>query len=115
MNNIFIFKKQLKLAAYIFALVINLKILNIIAFLFLFKFKILKILEDYNFILNIKNFRKINVIIFKSNKIPSSIKFSRGYRAIYITINKLYRVQTRYNNIFIRGKFLTALYIVFAS
>ena len=62
------------------------------AFPFLFKFKILKILEDYSLILNIKDFRKINIIIFKSNKILSPIKTSRGDKAIYITINKFYRV-----------------------
>ena len=61
-------------------------------FLFLFKFKILKILEDYSLIFNIKNFGKINIIIFKSNKILSPIKTNKDDRAIYIIINKFYRI-----------------------
>ena len=75
----------------------------------------LKILEDYSLILNIKDFRKINIIIFKSNKIPSPIKSSRGNKIIYIIINKLYKVQAKYNNIFIKDKLLMALYIVFIN
>ena len=82
----------MELAVYIFTLIINLKVLNITAFLFLFKFKILKILKDYSLILNIKDFRKINIIIFKSNKILSPIKTNKYNRVIYIIINKLYKV-----------------------
>ena len=45
-------------------------------FIFIFKFKILKVLEDLTFIFDIKDFKKINIIIFKKNKILIIIKFN---------------------------------------
>ena len=36
--------------------------------------KALKIKKNYTFIFNIKDFRKINIIIFKSNKMITFIK-----------------------------------------
>ena len=48
--------------------------LNIAALTLIFKFKILEVLEDLAFIFNIKDFRKINIIIFKENKILIIIK-----------------------------------------
>ena len=42
--------------------------------LFIFKFKVLEVLEHLAFIFNIKNFKKINIIIFKGNKILITIK-----------------------------------------
>ena len=44
--------------------------------IFIFKFKILKVLEDLTFIFDIKDFKKINIIIFKKNKILIIIKFN---------------------------------------
>ena len=50
--------------------------LNITTLIFIFKFKALKVLENLIFIFNIKDFRKISIIIFKENKIFIIIKFN---------------------------------------
>ena len=44
------------------------------AFLFIIALKALEGKKDYTFILNIKDFGKISVVIFKSNKIITPIK-----------------------------------------
>ena len=48
--------------------------MNTATLLFIFKFKVLKALEYLAFIFNIKNLRKISIIIFKGNKILTIIK-----------------------------------------
>ena len=50
--------------------------MNTATLLFIFKFKVLKALEYLAFIFNIKDFKKISIIIFKENKILTTIKFN---------------------------------------
>ena len=62
--------------ANIFTSIINLEALNTATLLLIFKFKALKALEYLTFIFNIKDLRKINIIIFKENKILTTIKLN---------------------------------------
>ena len=62
------------------------------AFLLKSYFKLLKIFKNITLILNNKDIRNINIIIFKDNKIFTFIKINKGNRTINIIMNKLYKV-----------------------